>query len=85
MNLSYANVFPGESVYNLNVQLVDHNDISIHIGKLSGKIQIVSMIYTRCKTTCPVILENMKNLEKLIPESITRCTFFFGYFRSIKR
>ena len=73
---SYTNVFPSESVYHLNVSLFDQNNNKIYIKDLSGKIQIFSMIYTKCKTTCPIIVENMKNLEKLIPEKIMKNVHF---------
>lgn len=69
-NLSYSNVFPDESIYHLNITLTDHNNNKINIENLSGKIHIFSMIYTRCKTTCPIVLENMKKLEKLISDKI---------------
>lgn len=58
--------FPGTSIYNLKSKLIDHNGITCNISDLNGKIQIFSMIYTRCKTICPIILSNMKAIEKLI-------------------
>ncbi|QQG46963.1 MAG: SCO family protein [Candidatus Azosocius agrarius] len=75
-NISYADLFPDESIYHLDVILTNQDNDKYHIKNLSGKIQIFSMIYTKCKTTCPIILENMKNLEKLIPDKIRKDIHF---------
>lgn len=72
VNVIHADVFPDESIYHLNVSFVNQNGESFDIKDLSGKIHILSMIYTRCKTTCPIILENMKKLEKLIPNDVLK-------------
>lgn len=77
INNSYAtNLFPSESIYHLNIYLCDQNNDKIYLKNLSGKIQIFSMIYTKCKTTCPIIVENMKILEKLIPKKIKKNVHF---------
>ena len=72
LNCSYCSSFPDESIYNLNISLTNQNNVKYNISDLSGKTHILSMIYTRCKTTCPIILENMKKLEKLIPDKILK-------------
>lgn len=60
--------FPSNSIYNLNSTLINHDGKIFRISDFSGKIQVFSMIYTRCKTVCPVIISNMKSIEKLLPE-----------------
>jgi len=60
--------FASNSIYNLNSTLINHNGEIFKISNFSGKIQVFSMIYTRCKTICPVIISNMKAIEKLLPE-----------------
>lgn len=62
--------FSGNSIYNLNSKLINYNGEVFNFPKFSGKIQIFSMIYTRCKTVCPVIISNMKAIEKLLPEDL---------------
>lgn len=62
---SYAYSFPSESIYNLNLDLTDKDGNILKLSSLSGKIQVVSMIYTNCKTICPIIIANMKVIEKL--------------------
>ncbi len=57
-----------DSIYNLNAKLIDKNGIFSTLGDLKGKIQIFSMVYTNCKTICPIIISNMKSIEKMIPK-----------------
>lgn len=58
---------PNNSIYNLDIELVDNTGKKIHFSDLKGKIHILSMVYTNCRTICPVIISNMKSIEKLIP------------------
>jgi len=68
--------FPNNSIYNLNSKLIDKDGNEIILGNLSGKIHVFSMIYTRCKTICPIIIANMKSIEKLIPEKLQNSVSF---------
>ncbi|HIH2762916.1 MAG TPA: SCO family protein [Candidatus Azoamicus sp.] len=62
--------FSGNSIYNLNSRLISYTGKILDFPSFSGKIQVFSMIYTRCKTVCPVIISNMKSIDKLLPEEI---------------
>lgn len=62
--------FSGNSIYNLNSRLINYNGEILDFSKFGGKIQVFSMIYTRCKTVCPVIISNMKAIEKLLSEEL---------------
>lgn len=61
---------PENSIYNLKSNFINKENKSINIVELEGKIQIFSMIYTNCKTICPIIISNMKSIERLIPSDI---------------
>lgn len=61
---------PDESIYNLNILLTDQHNNKIFFEELSNNIQIFSMIYTNCKTICPIIISNMKTIEKLLPAKL---------------
>lgn len=69
--------FSGNSIYNLNSKLISYNGEVLNLSNFSGKIQVFSMIYTRCKTVCPVIISNMKSIEKLLPEELKGYVNFF--------
>ncbi len=68
----HAFSFPSNSIYNLNYKLVDYNGNVHEFKDFSGKVHVFSMIYTRCKTICPIIISNMKAIEKLIPEHLLK-------------
>ncbi len=70
--LAVSKELPNESIYNLKSILYEYNGNSTDISCLQGKVQIFSMIYTNCKTVCPIIISNMKSLEKIIPEDIAK-------------
>ncbi|HIH2763232.1 MAG TPA: SCO family protein [Candidatus Azoamicus sp.] len=58
--------FPSNSIYNLDINLIDKSGNSSKLKDFAGKVQIFSMIYTNCKTICPIIISNMKAIEKLL-------------------
>ena len=65
-----ANSLPVDSIYNLNSEMIDKNGNKFNISELRGHVQILSMIYTNCKTICPIIVSNMKAIEKKLPNEI---------------
>lgn len=68
--------FPSNSIYNLKSNFIDHNGKNLSFKDFSGKVQIFSMIYTRCKTVCPVIISNMKYIEKNLPKNLVNNVHF---------
>lgn len=55
------------SIYNLNLSFLNQENVSVNLNDLKGDVKVISMIYTRCKTTCPTIVENMKKIFSLLP------------------
>lgn len=58
--------FPSNSIYNLDINFVDRNGKISQLKDFSGKVQVFSMIYTNCKTICPIIISNMKAIDRLV-------------------
>lgn len=58
---------PEQSIYNIDITMIDRFGNTVKFKELAGKIHVFSMIYTNCKTICPIIISNMKALEKAIP------------------
>lgn len=58
-----------ESIYNLNSELLDENGKAVKLDKLRGKSVVISMAYTSCAYTCPLILAQMQQIEKKLAES----------------
>lgn len=40
------------------------------LQQLSGKVQLVAMIFTHCGYTCPKMVDNMKKIEKELPKNL---------------
>ena len=72
-----ANNLPSDYIYNLDSNLLEYNGSKLKLSELKGNVQVFSMIYTNCKTVCPIIINNMKLIEKMIPESISNNVGFF--------
>jgi len=62
--------YPSNSIYNLDSRVIDKVGNNVHISELHGKVHVFSMIYTKCKIICPVILSHMKEIEKRLPNNI---------------
>lgn len=54
------------SLFNLDREFVNQNGENIKLSDIKGDVKVISMIYTRCKTTCPILLDNMIKLDSLI-------------------
>ncbi|MGB5855659.1 MAG: SCO family protein, partial [Oceanisphaera sp.] len=54
---------PGDSVYQLTSQWQDRESNTIQLADLTGKKQIIALIYTDCITACPVIVADMKSIQ----------------------
>ncbi|MGO1246564.1 MAG: SCO family protein [Oceanisphaera sp.] len=57
---------PGDSVYQLNSQWQDRDSNELKLADLTGKKQIIALIYTDCITACPVIVADMKSIQEAL-------------------
>lgn len=56
------------SIYNLPSKWTDQNGTTIEMKDLEGKVLVMVMIYTSCKSACPRLVADMRNIEKRIPQ-----------------
>lgn len=64
---------PKDSVYQLPLRLTDQHGTSLDWRGKRGKPQVVSMFYTSCQFTCPLIVDSGKAIEHaLTPVEKTR-------------
>jgi protein SCO1/2 len=61
-----ATPLPRDSVYQLNVQLIDDRSRAFTWGSSRGQPQVVSMLYTSCKFVCPMIVDSGKAIEQAL-------------------
>ncbi|WEN14987.1 SCO family protein [Rhodanobacter sp. AS-Z3] len=55
-----ATPLPGDSVYNLPVQLTDQNGHQQKLAERRGRPQLMTMFYTSCQMVCPMIIDSMR-------------------------
>lgn len=60
---------PGDSVYQLQVQLSDQAGQRFAFAQRRGKPQLVSMFYTSCQFVCPRLVDTLRDTLKGVPGS----------------
>lgn len=64
-----APILPGDSVYQLRLELTSRDGTRIPLGQLRGHPVLVSMFYASCAGVCPAIAFAMRRMEaRLTPE-----------------
>lgn len=58
------------SIYNLPSKWTNQNGQNIEMKDLNGKVLVMVMIYTSCKSACPRLVADMRNIESRLPENI---------------
>ncbi len=58
------------SIFNLTSKWKTEEDKTIVLKDLKGKTLVMVMIYTSCKSACPRLVADMRNIEKQIPENL---------------
>lgn len=58
------------SIYNLPSKWTNQNGKEIEMKDLKGKVLVMVMIYTSCKSACPRLVADMRNIESRLPASI---------------
>ncbi len=61
---------PSDSIFNLTSNWQDQNGKDLKLADLRGKTLVVVMIYTTCKSACPILVSDMKKIEKDIDPAI---------------
>ena len=52
-----------KSVYQLGSSWIRHDNQTINLKQLRGRVQVIAMIFTHCPSSCPRLVEDMKRLE----------------------
>lgn len=57
---------PSDSIFNLTSEWQNQKGESLKLAKLRGKTLVVVMIYTTCQSACPILVADMKKIEREI-------------------
>ena len=60
--------FSDLSVYHLPAVWTTQNGDNIELKDLKGNVLVVVMIYTSCKTACPIFIKDMREIRKRVDE-----------------
>ncbi|MEO8459358.1 MAG: SCO family protein [Dokdonella sp.] len=60
---------PGDSVYRLDIPLVDQDGRGSHFADHRGKPMLVSMFYSSCPYVCPMTIETLRSSERALSEA----------------
>ncbi len=61
-----------ESIFNLTSKWNTEEGNAIELKDLKGKTLVMVMIYTTCKSACPRLVADMRNIEKQIPKEYNK-------------
>lgn len=64
------------SVYQLPGTWTNQNGQPVQLEQLSGKVQVVAMIFTTCGYACPKMVDNLKEIENNLPAQVKKNTGF---------
>ena len=59
-----------KSLYQLESTWTSDVGKEIKLSVLRGRPQVLAMFFTSCEYACPIIVENMKSVERVIPKSL---------------
>ena len=60
------------SIYNLPSKWTNQDGKTVTMVDLKGKVLVLVMIYTSCKSACPRLVADMRNIESRLPENIKK-------------
>ena len=66
------NAFSDLSIYNLPEVWTTQNGDDIALKELKGNVLVVVMIYTSCKTACPILIRDMREIRKQVDTQIPK-------------
>jgi|SRR5579871_285389 len=62
---------PGLSVYNISSRWTTQDGDFVRLETLRGRPTVVAMIYLNCPDVCPLIAENMEQIQANLPQALS--------------
>src|SRR5262249_16562453 len=69
-NSAVAPIFPEQSVYQLDSTWTNDYGRKLKLEKLRGRVQVVVMFYANCQYACPILIQDLKRIEKALPTEL---------------
>ncbi|HRK06589.1 MAG TPA: SCO family protein [Pseudobdellovibrionaceae bacterium] len=64
--LAIPNFASADSLYLSEGQWTTHQDKSIKVSEFKGQPRVLTMIFTRCPSACPMIINDLKKIERAL-------------------
>lgn len=64
-----AHELPADSLYRAETKFTNQEGKEISLAGLRGHPVVITMVYTKCTYTCPLVVQKMKNIEKSLGSS----------------
>jgi protein SCO1/2 len=74
-----------DSIFNLDSQWTDQNGKAFSLRELSGSPSVISMAYTNCQSSCPLIVEAMRKIEAHVAKTAKKPVRFLLFSFDSKR
>jgi protein SCO1/2 len=65
-SVTQADEFDEMSIYNLPAKWESQDGTVIDLAELKGNVLVVVMVYTSCRSACPILIGQMKNIEATV-------------------
>ncbi|MGE3533677.1 MAG: SCO family protein [Parachlamydiales bacterium] len=62
----FAKDLPGASLYHLKAEWLDAEGAKVKLESLKGQVWVLSMVYTTCRFSCPLILDEIKKIKSKV-------------------
>lgn len=59
-----------QSLYQLDSTWTSDVGREVKLGVLRGRVQVVAMFFSHCEYACPIIIEDMKRIERALPAAL---------------
>jgi len=69
-HIAAAAPYTDKSVYQLDSTWTSDAGKKMNLGALRGRPQVVAMFFASCQFTCPLTVNDMKNIEAALPENL---------------
>lgn len=67
-DLEPGKAVPGTSLYQLEGQWMDSTGKTVELKSLAGEKRLIAMLYTRCQTACPLLVDNILQVISKLPK-----------------
>ena len=82
-NIADSKAISDLSIYNLPSKWTNQDGQELQLTELKGKVLVMVMIYTSCKSACPRLVADMRNIEQRLPENIKGNVSFLLYYNQV--